>query len=361
MKLRRALVTAAATAAVAPLALLSAPAAFAEEAPQPAATTATGTPDPAAAAQGTDPGTTAPGADKDPAAATGKDPDTAPPADPNANTNGKPAPADPDGGPKTPPAPVPDDPEKTGDPKPGADEEPGRDDCTAVEDSPGTLAELRGLPSKVVAGSGWHDFTFRVSNKTSEEFEATFVQLYAFAYAYDEDTTEITKYVRVQYSDMDGWHDVDTAIGEDNLDPFTDLGRIAPGDHADLPLRLSVDRGAPTGIGGSVAFATSVNADGVCGDSVPEDQEYRFEIVAAPKKPRPVPAAVTSPKPVATSTPTPSHTPAPQASSTPYTGELAATGSSSALPALGTAGGFAVLAGAGVVYAVRRRKVGDEA
>lgn len=362
MKLRRALVTAAATAAVAPLALLSAPAAFAEEGPRPAATTATGTPDPASAAEGTDPENTTsePGADKDPA--TDGDPDTdkdpAVGGDPNTETETEPGPADEDT--KTPPAKDPEGPGRPGDEKPG-DGEPTEEECTAIEKSPGTLAELRDLPSKVVAGSGWHTFAFRVSNKTSEEFDAAFVRLYAFAYAYDKDTTEITKYVHVQYSDMDGWHDVDTAIDSDDHRPFANLGRIAPGDHADLPLRLGVDPGAPTGIGGSVAFATSVDPDGVCGESVPEDQEYRFEIVAAPKKPGTVPAAVTSPKPVVTSTPTPSNTPAPQASSTPYAGTLAATGSGSALPMLGTVGGIAVLAGAGVVHSVRRRKAGNEA
>ncbi|MFI0238848.1 hypothetical protein [Streptomyces sp. NPDC016845] len=361
MTLRRALVTAAATAAMAPIALLSAPAAFADEPTAPAATTATSTTDPAAAAQGTDPETTesGPGADKAPAA----DPnaDTDPAGDPNAENGSDPAdPAGPADDTKTPPAKDTDDPEKTGDEKPGGGE-PTEEECTAIEDSPGTLAELRGLPSKVVAGSGWHHFTFRVSNKTSEEFDAAFVRLYAFAFAYDEDTTEITKYVHVQYSGMDGWHDVDTAIDTESDEPFANVGRIAPGDHADLPLRLSVDRKAPTGIGGSVAFATSVDPDGVCGESVPEDQEYRFEIVAAPKKPGTVPAAVTSPKPVVTSTPTPSNTPAPQASSAPYSGTLAATGSGPALPALGTVGGIAVLAGAGVIYSVRRRKAGNEA
>ncbi|MFE0512487.1 LAETG motif-containing sortase-dependent surface protein, partial [Streptomyces sp. NPDC058964] len=43
------------------------------------------------------------------------------------------------------------------------------------------------------------------------------------------------------------------------------------------------------------------------------------------------------------------------------TGSLAETGSSSALPMIGLVGGLAVVAGAGAVFAVRRRRAGVEA
>lgn len=42
-------------------------------------------------------------------------------------------------------------------------------------------------------------------------------------------------------------------------------------------------------------------------------------------------------------------------------GSLAETGSSSALPMIGLVGGVAVVAGAGAVFVVRRRKTGADA
>jgi LPXTG-motif cell wall-anchored protein len=339
MKLRRALVTAAATAAIAPIALLSAPAAFAGETPGTTGETVETAPpaSPATSSETPSTGTTETGS-----------PETGTKSPSPSDTQTPPASSSP-----TTKAPSPSDSETaTTSPEPSDSDEPG-DECSDYEDSPGTLAELRGLPSKIVAGSGWHGFTFRVSNMTDTAFESVSADLYAFAFAYDEDTTEITKYLRVQYSDGSGWHDVDTSVSAQDALSFGDAGAIAPGKHADVKLRLKVDAKAPTGIGGSVAFATSVNADGVCGFSVPEDQEYRFEILAAGTKPGTVPPATSSPRP--------SNTPAPQASSTPLAGSLAETGSSSMLPTLGLVGGVAVLAGAGVVYSVRRRKVSNEA
>ncbi|MFJ4711130.1 peptidase [Streptomyces sp. NPDC088785] len=340
MKLRRALVTAAATAAIAPIALLSAPGAFADETPgtvgESAATPSPQAPESTPAAE-TTPSDTA----------------TTPAAEDTAQATEKPlAPAD-DVVPT-------EDPEKT----PGDDEETPTDpadECTDHEDSPGTLAELRGLPSEIVAGSGWQGFTFRVSNYTGTAFESFSADLYAFSYAYDTNTTETSRYLHVQWYDGTAWQDLDTRIESDH-ENFGEGGPLAPGDHADIRLRIKVDAKAPAGIGGSVAFATSVNTEGVCGYSVPEDQEYRFEILPAATKPGGgVPPATAEPKPSATPSAKPSNTPAPQASSTPLAGSLAATGSSSALPTMGVVGGVAVLAGAGVVYSVRRRRVSDEA
>ncbi|MET9496333.1 LPXTG cell wall anchor domain-containing protein [Streptomyces sp. NPDC006552] len=352
MKLRRALVTVAATAALAPAALLCAPAAFADGTP--AAASATGDP---SAGTSTEPGDGAAGTEPP---ATGDDTTTPAPADTTPGTaDTTPAP-DPDETTTPPASPDPSVTDGTDETEPPGDEtggepgdETGGDECTAYEDSPGTLAELRGLPSQIVAGSGWHGFTFRVSNKTDEAFTSVTADLYAFAYAYDEDITEITKYLHVQYSDRSGWHDLDTDVSAQDALAFGDAGAIAPGHHADVRLRIKVDAQAPTGTGGSVAFAASVNTDGVCGYNVPGDKEYRFEILAADAKPGKVPPA--------TSAPRPANTPAPQASSTPLAGTLAETGSSSMLPAAGVAGALAVLAGAGVVYSVRRREADDRA
>ncbi|MFD8571324.1 LPXTG cell wall anchor domain-containing protein [Streptomyces sp. NPDC059639] len=333
MKLRRALVTAAATAAIAPIALLSAPGAFADETPGTTSETTATTQDPQDTESTPAAETTTPAAE-----------DTTPPAEETT-----PAAEDTTPAPETPlttPAETP-----SGTPTETATDP--ADECTDYEDSPGTLAELRGLPSKIVAGSGWHGFTYRLSNYTGTAFESWSADLIAFSYAYDgKDATETSRYLHVQWYDGSAWHGVDTNM-ETTHESFGNGGPLAPGAHTDVKLRIAVDAKAPAGLGASFAFATSVNTEGVCGYSVPEDQEYDFEILAAGTEPGKVPPAKPEPKP--------SNTPAPQSSSTPLAGSLASTGSSSMLPTVGVVGGVAVLAGAGVVYSVRRRKVSDEA
>ncbi|MBO1335108.1 peptidase [Streptomyces sp. VRA16 Mangrove soil] len=335
MKLRRALVTAAATAAIAPIALLSAPAAFADETPGTSTETTATTP--AAESTESTPAEETPAGETPPTQTPGTEtttPAETTPTSPPATTTPSPTGST--------------SPSETAKPT----DEPGDDECTDFEDSPGTLAELRGLPSKIVAGSGWHSFSYRVSNYTDTAFESVYAEMYAFSFAYDKDTTDTTRYLHVQWSDGSGWHDLDIDFATSEQ-PFAELGALAPGKHADVALRIKVDAKAPAGIGGSLAFATSVTADGVCGYSVPEDQEYSFEVLAAGTTPGKVPDATAKPKP--------SNTPAPQSSSTPVSGSLASTGSSSMLPTFGLVAGVAVVAGAGVVYSVRRRKAAGEA
>ncbi|MFF3491030.1 hypothetical protein ACFYWS_06730 [Streptomyces sp. NPDC002795] len=319
MNLRRALVSAAATAALAPIALLSAPAAFADGPPSDT-TTSTGTaaPSPSASAS------------------------ASPTASPSPSTS-------------TPTAPKAKEAKEAGDKK----AEPS-DECTAAENSPGTLAELRGLPSKIVAGSGWHGFTFRVTNMTDQDFASARAQVYAFSFAY-EDESDTSRYLRLQWFDGTAWRDLDNNREHDASFPAS--GPLARGAHSDVQLRISVDAKTPAGAGAGLALAVSVDPEGVCGNSVPEDAYWDFDILAAGTST----GHTSTPKPSATATATPSasasasNAPSPQASRTPVDGSLASTGAGSALPVFGTAAGLAVVAGGGVMYAVRRRKVSNEA
>ncbi|MGW2340172.1 LAETG motif-containing sortase-dependent surface protein [Streptomyces sp. NPDC001661] len=331
MKLRRALASAAATAALAPLALLSAPAAFADGAPTDTTTaTETAAPSPSVSAS----------------------PSTSPSPSASATT-ASPAPAT--SSPEAPRAKKADG-EKTGGTEP-------TDECTAGEDSPGTLAELRGLPSKIVAGSDWHDFTFRVTNMTDQPFASSRAQVYAFSFAY-EDESDTSRYLRLQWFDGAVWRDLDNNVEHDASFPAS--GPLARGAHSDVRLRISVDAKTPAGAGAGLALAVSVDPEGVCGSSVPEDAYWDFDILAAGASPGQVPPAgghtgspTGSPKPSATASAT--GKPSPQASSTPVDGSLASTGAGSTLPVFGAAAGVAVVAGGGVMYAVRRRKVSNEA
>ncbi|WP_327661963.1 MULTISPECIES: hypothetical protein [unclassified Streptomyces] len=340
MKLRRALLSAAATAALAPIALLSAPAAFADGAPSDTTSTETASPDPSASESAS------PSVSASPSASAPDIPSTDP-------TTSKPAP------PKS---------EKADKAKKADDEktEPS-DECTAAEDSPGTLAELRGLPSKLVAGSGWHGFTFRVTNMTDQEFVSSRAQVYAFSFAY-EDESDTSRYLRLQWFDGSAWRDLDNNVEHDASFPAS--GPLPRGAHSDVKLRISVDAKTPAGAGAALGLAVSVDPEGVCGDSVPEDAYWDFDILAAGTATGQVPPAdghTGSPKPSAPATTTASASasassaPSPQASSAPADGSLASTGAGSVLPTFGAAAGLAVVAGGGVMYAVRRRKVSNEA
>ncbi|MFJ9081350.1 hypothetical protein ACIRL3_02950 [Streptomyces sp. NPDC102384] len=343
MKLRRALLSAAATAALAPIALLSAPAAFADGAPSDTTSTETASPDPSASPSAS-PSTSA--------SPTASPSASAPATDPTGPAASKPAPPKSDKADKADKAKKADD-EKT---------EPS-DECTAAEDSPGTLAELRGLPSKLVAGSGWHGFTFRVTNMTDQEFVSSRAQVYAFSFAY-EDESDTSRYLSLQWFDGSAWRDLDNNVEHDASFPAS--GPLARGAHSDVRLRISVDAKTPAGAGAALGLAVSVDPEGVCGDSVPEDAYWDFDILAAGTATGQVPPAsghTGSPKPSApaTATASASSAPSPQASSAPADGSLASTGAGSVLPTFGAAAGLAVVAGGGVMYAVRRRKVSNEA
>ncbi|MFE1950558.1 hypothetical protein ACFW9D_08835 [Streptomyces sp. NPDC059524] len=361
MKLRRALVTAAATAAIAPIALLSAPAAFADD---PAPVTTAGAESPAADSTESPAPTTPSEAESTPADGPATDAagagaedgsgtedgsgaeagteDTTKPVTPGTETPATETPAT--GTPATSPSPS-----ETTDPLESCDD-------IADEDDKGTVAELRGLPSKIVAGSGWHDFTYRVANKSERDFDKMYASLYVAAVADDDEFSDATDHLTVQWRGADGWHDV--TIGAETMLPFQESGPLSPGEHADFALRVQVDAKAPAGWGAAVTLGMSVDSDGVCSFNDADTALYEFEILAAGTKPGEVPPAKGKPgKPVK---PRPSNTPAPQASSTPIDGSLAETGSSSMLPTVGMIGGIAVVAGAGVVYSVRRRKVGAE-
>ncbi|MFD9567784.1 LPXTG cell wall anchor domain-containing protein [Streptomyces sp. NPDC059994] len=96
------------------------------------------------------------------------------------------------------------------------------------------------------------------------------------------------------------------------------------------------------------------NIDGSCGGS-PDLAEYDFEILAAGTKPGQADPA----KPGKGKANTPDNKPQGTTATTPLnptTGTLAATGSSSATSKLALAGGAAVVAGAGALLAVRRRR-----
>ncbi|MFG2025092.1 LAETG motif-containing sortase-dependent surface protein [Streptomyces sp. NPDC048825] len=337
MKLRRAMAAAAATAVIAPLALLSAPAAFATDGPSTTTTTepTTGpTTDPTAPT--TDP--TAP--TTDPTAPT-TDP-TAPTTDPTAPTTDPTAPT------TDPTAPTTDPTAPTTEPgKPTEEPEPEPSLC---EDSKVDVT-ITGLPGKIAAGSGWHKFSLNVANNS----HSTLNDLDFFAGASpDKNGEELFKSKQVQlqaYNPEDKtWEDLNEGGYAVGYVGYTD--ELEPDYEVNIPLRINVKSNAPVGAGFSLGASIYGDPDAECTGF--GQISYRFQIVAAgtdtdgtkPQEGGKVP--VTNEKPNKNET-------------AKVTGNLAETGSSSALPMIGLAGGAALVAGAGAVFIVRRRKTGADA
>ncbi|MFE2620049.1 LAETG motif-containing sortase-dependent surface protein [Streptomyces caelestis] len=314
MKLRRAMAVAAATAVIAPLALLSAPAAFAtggEETPS----TSTSTP-----AEGENP----PAEDENPPAE-GENPpaeDENPPAE---------------------------------DENPPADDEDGAELC--LDEEGNSTAELSfelksgltGLPETIVAGSGWKAFSFNVSNRGDEEIKDIKPLIGVAAVGWD--TEDYSGQITVQVFDKAAgkWTTLADAAGEGGTFAAFSLGA---GQSTSYQLRLSVSGKVPDALGITGGLAEYADDDGCWVADDANGWIYFFDILAAGSDPG---------KPNDATPQTGGKVELDEVKDVKVTGSLAETGSSSALPVIGLVGGAAVVAGAGAVFVVRRRKAGSEA
>ncbi|MEU6176656.1 LAETG motif-containing sortase-dependent surface protein [Streptomyces coeruleorubidus] len=329
MKLRRAMAAAAATAVIAPVALLAAPAAYAtdETTPTPSASvsesTAETTPPASPSASESTPETTPPASPS----ASESTPETTPPASPSASESTSPSPS----------ASAPEESE-TPDPEPSVCED------TKVDVS------ITGLPGKIAAGSGWHKFSLNVANNS----DSTLNDLGFFAGASaDKNWEELFSSKKVQlqaWNPQDKiWVDLNEGGYAAGYVGYTD--ELKPDYQVNIPLRLNVKPSAPVGAGFSLGATIYGDSDDECTGF--GEISYKFQIVSAgtdtdgTKPTEGGKAPVTDDKP---------------SGNTPeVTGSLAETGSSSALPMISLVGGAAVVAGAGAIFVVRRRKAGVQA
>ncbi|MGV9695336.1 LAETG motif-containing sortase-dependent surface protein [Streptomyces sp. NPDC003470] len=326
---------AAATAVIAPLALLAAPAAYAtDDPPAPSASSSTpaGEETESPAPTTTESETATPPAPSDPVTTQPSQTATETAPTPGASETITSAP--------TTPAPTTSAPEETETPAP----EPSLCEDTKVDVS------ISGLPGKIAAGSGWHKFSLNVANNS----DSTLEDLDYFAGASsDADGENLfkNKQVSLQAWDPDDkvWEDLDETDYAAGYVGFTTV--LEPDYEVDIPMRVNVKASAPVGAGFTLGATIYGDADGECTGY--GDVAYKFQIVASgtdtdgTKPQEGGKAPVTDQKP-ATTTPE-------------VTGSLAETGSSSAMPMIGLAGGLAVLVGGGAVFVVRRRKTGAEA
>jgi LPXTG-motif cell wall-anchored protein len=342
MKLRRAMAVAAATAALAPLALLSAPAAFADTESPSTAASSPAAEDTTPAAEDTSPAaedTTPAAEDTTPAAE-----DTTPAAEDTSPAAEDTTPA---AGDSTPPGSTPTPTQST----PGEGDEPelcfDEDGNDLTEISTDLTSGLSGLPDTIVAGSGWTKFSFNVSNDGDDTITNIAPLIGVAAIGWD-DEEDYSGEISVQVLDKDSgtWREVAGAAGEGGtFTPFS----LGAGQSTSYQLRLSVSGDVPDAIGVTGGFAQYADDEGCWVADDPNGWIYFFDILAAGSDAGSPPDA----KPQTGGAKEIS-----DAKTVDAAGSLAETGSSSALPLIGLTGGVAVVAGVGAVYVVRRRKSG---
>ncbi|MFJ5674436.1 LPXTG cell wall anchor domain-containing protein [Streptomyces sp. NPDC093097] len=349
MKLRRALTAVAATAVLAPAALVAAPAAYAADPDTGSAVSA----EPTQAAPDQEPGdapeapTAAPTTDgtdapDDAAPQPGATP-TAPAATatpgPTAEPSARPT-SSPSGAPSTAPSTTP-----SASPS---------DDAECTLDDASLKVDVAGLPSKLVAGAGWSRFSVKLTNTTGAKLDEVYPFVLAVPLAGGD---RPTSQLHLEYQDPDtgAW----TAFGEWADGEYFGWFELDAHQTAELTMRIRADRSAAHGDGFALIAGDYYNQDGSCGSS--EERWYDFTVLAAGSTPGEVPPAKPGkpgnrPGPQGGSKPVGTGKPAEGLTKLPVTGNLAATGSSSALPTIGLVGGLAVVLGAGAVFTVRRRK-----
>ncbi|MFD7278939.1 LAETG motif-containing sortase-dependent surface protein [Streptomyces sp. NPDC059862] len=350
MKLRRALAAAAATAAIAPMALLAAPAAYATDPTGSASPSVTAT-ESATDTPTEEPSATATETATETATATPTESATdTPTEEPSATateTATETATATPTGSASASAS-------ASATPSPSAstpEEEP--DLCENADDESVGLSEdlrsgLSGLPKTIVAGSGWTEFSFNVSNSGDEEIKNIKPLIGVAALGWDEQDYSGQITVQVYDKAAGGWQTLADAAGEGAT--FTAFS-LSAGQSTSYPLRLSVSGKVPDAIGVTGGFAQYSDADGCWMADDPNGWVYFFDILAAGSDAGNPPDAK----------PQGGMAELDDVNSVSATGSLAETGSSSALPMIGLVGGVAVVAGAGAVFVVRRNKAGAQA
>ncbi|MEV0177879.1 LAETG motif-containing sortase-dependent surface protein [Streptomyces sp. NPDC050625] len=335
MKLRRAMAAAAATAVIAPLALLSAPTAFADESTSPTPTETVTSEAP----------TEIP---SDTASASAPETETPPPATetPGSSASASVTPSDSASASTEP------EPSETAEPS----EDPSDPDvpfCEDLDENFGDAkvsADIKGLPGKIVAGDGFHNFKLVVTNDSKVDIQG--VAFYAEVENYELDESKyLSPYVDLEFKNPENgsWD----RIGSDDWagDYFFYVEKLKSGASQSIDLRVSIDAKAPAG--DAYSFGSGAYLDNVKGqDCIAEGwAQYDFEVLKAGSS-NPEPGDATPSDNGSKDSP---KKPQGDVSELP-TGNLAETGSSSALPVLGLVGGVAVVAGAGAVFVVRRRR-----
>jgi hypothetical protein len=331
MTLRRGLATAATMAAFAPLAVLCAPAAVAAGTP----------PTPDASATGSAGGGAATGSG---VGVPGTGPDSADEEDVSPST--RPAGEDVSASPST---------------EPGAG--PAVPYCDELEQGPAdvkVVASVKGLPGRIVAGSGIHPFQLVVTNTSDTDLSG--VAFYA----------EIENYAPVKAKSLGPHVDLEfknpengiwITIGDATLagDFFFFMQELKGKESEKIDLRLSIDSGAPAG--DAYSFASGAYLDRVGEqDCVAEGwAQYDFQVLGAGSgRPAPIEAERgtkkgTVERPQGDLSGLPTDREGGTDPSGPPASRLADSGAGSAVWVVGVSGGVAAVAGITALAVMRRR------
>ncbi|MFH8931654.1 LAETG motif-containing sortase-dependent surface protein [Streptomyces pristinaespiralis] len=342
MKLRRAMAVAAATAVIAPATFLAAPAAFATDSTPSATETTSPAP---TGSETTSPSPT--GSETTSPAPTGSE--TTSPA-PTGSETTSPSPT---GSETTSPAPSPSTSAPTEDPE-DPEEPPYCEELDENWEENALGLKISGLPGQIVAGSGWEEFNLTVTNNAKTDLKEVAFYAEVENDQLDEDKW-LSKHVELQFRlpGTDQWE----RIGDSEWagDYFWGVETMKSKDFVKIDLRINVAKTAPA------ADSYSLGSGGYLGDV--DGQEciaesagvYADFTVLAPGSPNPNPGEA-EPGDGEGKDKGPDTKPQGDVKELPVTGNLAETGSDSALPVIGAVGGVAILAGAGVVFAMKRRR-----
>ncbi|MEU8653175.1 LAETG motif-containing sortase-dependent surface protein [Streptomyces sp. NPDC048737] len=339
MKLRRAVVTMVATAVLAPLALLSAPTAFAEESgtASPSASSSESTSASPSDSAGSSESASASASESASESASGSasaSEETKPTGSPSSSSSSSSS--------------------ASASSSPGEEPSEFPDDCPVDEDGVDVDSQLElsvsGLPGKIVAGSGWHTFKLTAANH-SDEALGTVQWLAAIDNdsMSDDERTWLSTYAKIEYYDPQtkAWDSIADDFGNGFYFGQTELG---PKETVDIKLRVDITAKAPAGDGFTLGLGGYVDAEKNCVHS--SFALYEFTVLK-PGSSNDDPGEA---KPGEGKAPEGGKKPQGGANEIPATGSLAETGSSSVLPMIGLVGGVAVVAGAGAVFTARRRR-----
>ncbi|MFG3531567.1 LAETG motif-containing sortase-dependent surface protein [Streptomyces sp. NPDC047917] len=345
MKLRRALALAAAAAVMTPAAVLATPAAFAVTTDGTAAADTTASPSPSGSGTPeTEPAPAASGSASTPAEDSAGETGEPGPAEPPGDAEGSaPAPAETPGATPGGPASGSASASASASASPSESEDPEEPARCAQSDLD---VSVDGLPGRIARGSGWHTFRMNVYNSSKSAVKE--VDYFAGASS-DKEGNDLFRSKRVSLQALDPETGTWVELSEDGR-AVGYVGRsdeVPAGYEVDIALRVNVRPTAPVGAGFTLGAGLYVGDKDCAGVS---DIAYRFEIVKSGDSGSTPQTGGSAPVPAAK----PADNPAGRVS-----GSLAETGSSSALPVFATAGGAAMMLGAGAMFIVRRRRNGD--
>jgi LPXTG-motif cell wall-anchored protein len=339
MKLRRTLALAAATAVIIPAAVLAAPAAFAVTTDGNGAAEATVSPSPSdSGSPETEPAPAASESASTPAEETGEE-ETGGPGPAETPGNAAPAPDEIPGATPSDSASA----SVSASASPSESEDPEEPAQCAKSDLD---ISVDGLPGRIARGSGWHKFKMNVYNSSKSAVKE--IDYFAGASS-DKAGEDLFRSKQVSLQALDPETDKWVELSEDGR-AVGYVGRsdeIPAGYEVDIPLRINVRPTAPVGAGFTLGAGLYVGDKDCMGVS---DVAYKFKIVKSGE-------SGSTPQ-TGGSAPVPATKPADNRAGK-VSGSLAETGSSAALPVFATAGGAAVVLGAGAMFIVRRRRSGD--